>query len=106
MTLKPLHDNVVLRRRKADEKTVGGIIIPDSVRKASPHGEVVAAGPGARTRSGARLAMTVKPGDLVLLSSWAGNEVKIDGEELLIVRESEILGILPESTKVRLDSAA
>ena len=106
MAVKPLHDYVVLRRLEAEEKTVGGIIIPDTVRKESSHGEVVAAGPGARTKSGKRAAMSVKPGDMVLLSRWVGNEVELDGEELLIVRESEILGILPATTRARLDSPA
>lgn len=106
MTLKPLHDTVVLRRIMAEEKTVGGIIIPDTVRRETPHGEVVAAGPGPRLKSGARAAMTVRPGDLVLLASWTGNEIKLDGEELLMVRESDILGILPGTARARLDATS
>jgi chaperonin GroES len=91
---RPLHDRVVIRRITAEEKTKGGIIIPDNAKEKPQEGEVVAAGPGARNAAGTVVALEVKAGDRVLFGKWSGTEVKIDGEELLIMKESDLLGIL------------
>ena len=91
---RPLHDRVVLRRLTAEEKTAGGIIIPDTAKEKPMEGEIVAAGPGARNETGALVALEVKAGDRVLFGKWSGTEVKIDGEDLLIMKESDILGII------------
>ena len=91
---RPLHDRVVVRRITAEEKTAGGIIIPDTAKEKPQEGEVVAAGPGARNETGALVALEVKAGDRVLFGKWSGTEVKIDGEDLLIMKESDILGIV------------
>ena len=94
MKFRPLHDRVVVRRLNAEEKSAGGIIIPDTVKEKPMEGEVVAAGPGARNEQGAVQALDVKAGDRVLFGKWSGTEVKIDGEELLIMKESDIMGIV------------
>ena len=94
MAFRPLHDRVVVRRIEADQKTAGGIIIPDSAQEKPSEGEVVAVGEGARDDSGARITPDVKAGDRVLFGKWAGTEVKIGGEDLLIMKESDILGII------------
>ncbi len=94
MAFRPLHDRVVVRRIEADQKTAGGIIIPDSAQEKPSEGEIVAAGEGARDDSGARIALDVKAGDKVLFGKWSGTEVKIDGEDLLIMKESDIMGII------------
>jgi chaperonin GroES len=91
---RPLHDRVVVRRLNAEEKSTGGIIIPDTAKEKPMEGEIVAAGPGARNETGALVALEVKAGDRVLFGKWSGTEVKIDGEELLIMKESDILGII------------
>jgi chaperonin GroES len=91
---RPLHDRVVVRRLNAEEKTAGGIIIPDTAKEKPMEGEIVAAGPGARNEAGALVALEVKAGDHVLFGKWSGTEVKIDGEDLLIMKESDILGIV------------
>ena len=91
---RPLHDRVVVRRLNAEEKTAGGIIIPDTAKEKPMEGEVVAAGAGARNEAGAIVALDVKAGDRVLFGKWSGTEVKIDGEDLLIMKESDILGII------------
>jgi chaperonin GroES len=91
---RPLHDRVVVRRLNAEEKTAGGIIIPDTAKEKPMEGEIVAAGPGARNEAGALVALEVKAGDRVLFGKWSGTEVKIDGEDLLIMKESDILGII------------
>jgi len=91
---RPLHDRVVVRRLNAEEKTTGGIIIPDTAKEKPMEGEIVAAGPGARNEAGALVALEVKAGDRVLFGKWSGTEVKIEGEELLIMKETDILGIL------------
>ncbi|MBB5374097.1 co-chaperone GroES [Acidocella aromatica] len=91
---RPLHDRVVVRRITAEEKTAGGIIIPDTAKEKPQEGEVVAAGPGARNEAGALVALDVKAGDRVLFGKWSGTEVKIGGEDLLIMKESDILGII------------
>jgi chaperonin GroES len=91
---RPLHDRVVVRRLAAEEKTAGGIIIPDSVQEKPMEGEVIAAGPGARDEKGQVVALEVKEGDRILFGKWSGTEVKLDGEELLIMKESDIMGIV------------
>ncbi len=94
MAFRPLHDRVVLRRLEGEEKTKGGIIIPDTAKEKPQEGEVVAAGPGARDENGNIVPLDVKAGDRVLFGKWSGTEVKIDGQELLIMTESDILGIV------------
>ena len=94
MNFRPLHDRVVVRRIEAEEKTAGGIIIPDTAKEKPIEGEVVAAGPGARNEQGQIVALDVKAGDRILFGKWSGTEVKIDGEELLIMKESDIMGIV------------
>jgi chaperonin GroES len=94
MGFRPLHDRLVVRRIEADEKTAGGIIIPDTAKEKPAEGEVVAVGPGARSEKGEIVALDVKPGDRVLFGKWSGTEVKIDGSDLLIMKESDILGII------------
>ena len=90
----PLHDRVVVRRLDAEEKTKGGIIIPDTAKEKPMEGEIVAAGPGARNEAGALVPLDVKAGDRVLFGKWSGTEVKINNEDLLIMKESDILGII------------
>jgi chaperonin GroES len=94
MKFRPLHDRVVLRRIEEDERTKGGIIIPDTAKEKPQQGEVVAVGPGARDEKGVVQPLDVKAGDRVLFGKWSGSEVKIDDEELLIMKESDILGVL------------
>jgi len=94
MHFRPLHDRVVVRRIDAEEKTTGGIIIPDTAKEKPQEGEIVAAGPGARNEKGELVPLDVKAGDRVLFGKWSGTEVKIDGEELLIMKESDILGVV------------
>ncbi len=93
MKFSPLHDRIVLRRIKPEEK-IGGIFIPDTVKEKPMEGEVVAVGPGARNEVGAVVKLDVRAGDRVLFGKWSGTEVKIDGEELLIMKESDVLGII------------
>jgi chaperonin GroES len=94
MAFRPLHDRVVVRRIEADQKTAGGIIIPDSAQEKPSEGEVIAVGEGARDDDGDRIPMDVKVGDRVLFGKWSGTEVKIAGEDLLIMKESDIMGIV------------
>lgn len=94
MAFRPLHDRVVVRRIEADTKTAGGIIIPDSAQEKPSEGEIVSVGEGARDDAGNRVALDVKAGDRVLFGKWSGTEVKIDGEDLLIMKESDIMGIV------------
>jgi chaperonin GroES len=94
MAFRPLHDRVVLRRLEGEEKTKGGIIIPDTAKEKPQEGEIVAVGPGARDEAGKIVPLDVKAGDRVLFGKWSGTEVKIDGQELLIMKESDILGIV------------
>src|SRR3954468_21428129 len=94
MQFRPLHDRVVVRRIEAEEKTAGGIIIPDTAKEKPQEGEVVAAGPGARNEAGELVPLDVKTGDRILFGKWSGTEVKIDGEDLLIMKETDILGIV------------
>ena len=94
MKFRPLHDRVVVRRIESEEKTKGGIIIPDSAKEKPQEGEIVAVGPGARDESGRVNALDVKAGDRVLFGKWSGTEVKIDGQDLLIMKESDIMGVV------------
>ena len=94
MKFSPLHDRVVVRRIEEDERTPGGIIIPDTAKEKPQQGEVIAVGPGARDEKGVVQPLDVKAGDRILFGKWSGSEVKIDGEELLIMKESDILGVL------------
>ena len=93
MSFRPLHDRVVVRRLTAEEKTAGGIIIPDTAKEKPAEGQVVSVGPGARKDSGELIAPTVKAGDKILFGKWSGTEIKLDGEDLLIMKESDILGV-------------
>lgn len=97
MKFRPLHDRILVKRIDAEEKTAGGIIIPDTAKEKPQQGEVIAVGPGARNESGQLVALDVKPGDRVLFGKWSGTEVKIDGEDLLIMKESDIMGVLEET---------
>ena len=94
MNFRPLHDRVVVRRLEAEEKTAGGIIIPDTAKEKPMEGEVVAVGPGTRDDKGQLVSLDLKPGDRILFGKWSGTEVKIDGEDLLIMKESDIMGVL------------
>jgi chaperonin GroES len=94
MKFRPLQDRVLIRRLEQEEKTAGGIIIPDTAKEKPMEGEVVAVGPGARSEDGKLHPLDVKPGDRILFGKWSGSEVKIDGEELVIMKESDILGII------------
>ena len=96
MKFRPLHDRVVVKRVDAEEKTTGGIIIPDTAQEKPSQGEITAVGPGALDDTGKRVAPEVKAGDSVLFGKWSGTEVKIDGEELLIMKESDIMGVLTD----------
>ena len=99
MKFRPLHDRVVVRRLAAEEKTAGGIIIPDTVQEKPMEGEVVAVGPGARDDMGKVTPLDVKEGDRILFGKWSGTEVKLDGQDLLIMKESDIMGIVGASEK-------
>ena len=94
MAFKPLHDRVLVRRVESDEKTSGGLIIPDTAKEKPQEGEVVAVGAGVRDDDGERIAMDVKEGDKILFGKWSGTEVTVDGEELLIMKESDIMGVI------------
>ena len=94
MKFRPLHDRVVVRRIDAEEKSAGGIIIPDTAKEKPMQGEVIAVGAGARNEAGQIVALDVKAGDLILFGKWSGTEVKIDGDDLLIMKESDIMGIM------------
>jgi chaperonin GroES len=104
-SFRPLHDRVLVKRVKEEEKTKGGIIIPDTAQEKPQEGEVVAVGPGARDEDGERIDLDVKVGDRILFGKWSGTEVKIDGEELLIMKESDIMGVIEEK-KAKKDKAA
>ena len=94
MNFRPLHDRVLVKRIEAEEKTAGGIIIPDTAKEKPMQGEIIAAGPGARNEQGQIVALDVKAGDRILFGKWSGTEVKVNGEDLLIMKESDILGIV------------
>ena len=97
MKFRPLHDRVVVRRLDAEEKTAGGIIIPDTAKEKPSQGEVIAVGPGGRDEAGKLVPLDVKTGDRILFGKWSGTEVKIDGQELLIMKESDIMGVLTDT---------
>ncbi|MEI7710220.1 MAG: co-chaperone GroES [Rhodospirillales bacterium] len=99
MNFRPLHDRVVVKRITAEEKTAGGIIIPDTAQEKPMEGEIVAAGPGARNENGQLVALDVKAGDRVLFGKWSGTEVKLNGEDLLIMKESDIMGVVETAGK-------
>ena len=101
---RPLHDRVVVKRVKEEEKTKGGIIIPETAQVMPQEGEIVAVGPGARDEDGERIALDVKVGDRILFGKWSGTEVKIDGEDLLIMKESDIMGVI-EQKKAKKEAA-
>ncbi|MBB3771426.1 chaperonin GroES [Angulomicrobium tetraedrale] len=101
MKFRPLHDRVVVKRIEAEEKTAGGIIIPDTAKEKPSQGEVVAAGPGARDEAGKLVPLDVKAGDRVLFGKWSGTEVKLDGVDYLIMKESDILGVLDETASAK-----
>lgn len=103
-SFRPLHDRVLVKRVKEEEKTKGGIIIPETAQEKPQEGEVVAIGPGARDEDGERIALDVKVGDRILFGKWSGTEVKIDGEELLIMKESDIMGVI-EQKKAKKEAA-
>ena len=96
MRFRPLHDRVVVERIEAEEKTLGGIIIPDTAKEKPQQGQIIAVGPGGRDESGKLIPLDVQVGDRVLFGKWSGTEVKIDGTEYLIMKESDIMGVLPE----------
>ena len=97
MKFRPLHDRVVVRRLEAEEKTAGGIIIPDTAKEKPMEGEVIAVGPGARDEAGKLVPLDVKSGDRILFGKWSGTEIKLDGDDLLIMKESDIMGIIEGS---------
>jgi len=101
MKFRPLHDRVVVRRIEAEGKSAGGIIIPDTAKEKPSQGEVIAVGPGGRDETGKLIPIDIKGGDRVLFGKWSGTEVKIDGEELLIMKESDIMGIIDEPVSRR-----
>ena len=101
MKFRPLHDRVVVKRIDAEDKSAGGIIIPDTAKEKPSQGEVIAVGPGGRDESGKLIPIDVSEGDRVLFGKWSGTEVKIDGEELLIMKESDIMGIIDEPVSKR-----
>ncbi len=106
MKFRPLHDRVVVRRIEADERTKSGIIIPDTAKEKPSEGEVIAVGPGGRDEAGKLVPIDVKSGDLVLFGKWSGTEVKIDGEDLIIMKESDILGVLEKEKSAAKKKAA
>ena len=101
MKFRPLHDRVVVRRLESEERTAGGIIIPDTAKEKPQEGEVVAVGPGARDDSGKLVPLDLKAGDRILFGKWSGTEVKIDGKELLIMKESDVMGIIEGTSKAK-----
>jgi chaperonin GroES len=105
MKFRPLHDRVVVRRVESEEKTAGGIIIPDTAKEKPQEGEIIAVGPGARDESGKLVPLDVKAGDRILFGKWSGTEVKIDGEDLLIMKESDVMGIIEGKAVARRKAA-
>jgi chaperonin GroES len=105
MKFRPLHDRVVVRRVESDERTKGGIIIPDTAKEKPQEGEIIAVGPGARDEAGKIQALDVKAGDRILFGKWSGTEVKIDGEDLLIMKESDIMGVIDQSSDAKKKAA-
>ena len=105
MNFRPLHDRVLVRRLEEEDKSAGGIIIPDTAKEKPMQGEVLSVGPGERNEKGEMQPLDVKPGDRILFGKWSGNEVKMDGEELIIMKESDIMGIFEGATKSRRKAA-
>ena len=101
MKFRPLHDRVLVRRADEDERTIGGIIIPDTAKEKPMQGEVIAVGPGARDEKGKLVPLNVKVGDRIIFGKWSGTEVKIDGEDLSIMKESDIFGVIEGGKKLR-----
>ncbi|BCG83807.1 co-chaperone GroES [Mesorhizobium sp. 113-3-3] len=101
MTFRPLHDRILVRRIKAEEKTAGGIIIPDTAKEKPQEGEVIAVGPGARDESGKLTPLDVKAGDRILFGKWSGTEIKLNGEDLLIMKESDVMGVIEQIAAVK-----
>ena len=101
MTFRPLHDRVVVKRLEGEEKTKGGIIIPDSAKEKPQEGKIIAVGPGARDESGKLVPLDLKVGDNILFGKWSGSEVKIDGEDLLIMKETDIMGVIERERAVK-----
>ncbi|OWK21178.1 co-chaperone GroES [Mesorhizobium amorphae] len=101
MTFRPLHDRILVRRIEAEEKTAGGIIIPDTAKEKPQEGEVIAVGPGARDESGKLTPLDVKIGDRILFGKWSGTEIKLNGEDLLIMRESDVMGVIEQTAAVK-----
>jgi len=99
MKFRPLHDRVVIRRLEGEERTKGGILIPDTVKEKPQEGEIVAVGPGARDENGRLTPLDLKPGERVLFGKWSGSEVKIDGVELLIMKEMDVMGVIEDAAK-------
>jgi len=106
MKFRPLHDRVVVRRVEQEAKSAGGIIIPDTAKEKPMEGEVIAVGPGGRDESGKLIPIDLKPGDRILFGKWSGTEVKIDGEELLIMKESDVMGIIEGGASAKKKAAA
>ena len=105
MKLRPLHDRIVIRRIEGEDKTKGGIIIPDTVKEKPQEGEVIAVGPGARDDSGKLVPLELKTGDRVLFGKWSGSEVKLDGEDLLIMKESDVMGVIEGASAAKQKAA-
>jgi chaperonin GroES len=101
MTFRPLHDRVLVRRIEAEEKTAGGIIIPDTAKEKPQEGEVIAVGPGARDESGKLVPLDVKVGDRILFGKWSGTEIKLNGEDLLIMKESDVMGVIEQTATMK-----
>jgi chaperonin GroES len=106
MRFKPLHDRVLVRRIEEDERTAGGIIVPDTAKEKPMQGEVIAVGPGARDENGRLTPLDVKAGDRILFGKWSGTEVKMDGEELLIMKESDVMGVIEDAKAAKGRKAA
>jgi chaperonin GroES len=101
MTFRPLHDRILVRRVEADEKTAGGIIIPDTAKEKPQEGEVIAVGPGGRDEAGKLVPLDVKVGDRILFGKWSGTEIKLDGEDLLIMKESDVMGVIENAATLK-----
>lgn len=101
MTFRPLHDRILVRRIEADEKTAGGIIIPDTAKEKPSEGEVIAVGPGARDDAGKIIELDVKVGDRILFGKWSGTEIRLNGEDLLIMKESDVMGVIEQTAALK-----
>jgi chaperonin GroES len=101
MAFRPLHDRILVRRIEAEEKTAGGIIIPDTAKEKPQEGEVIAVGPGARDESGKLVPLDVKAGDRILFGKWSGTEIKLNGEDLLIMKESDVMGVIEQTASFK-----